>query len=99
VGTAAVLRETFRESDIIARIGGDEFAVLAINTGGDADRLLKRLQERIAAANQRQMCRYELSLSVGIAHYDPETPCSLDALISQADTLMYEQKKGRNGAG
>jgi diguanylate cyclase (GGDEF)-like protein/PAS domain S-box-containing protein len=99
VGTAAVLRETFRESDIIARIGGDEFAILAINTGGDADRLLKRLRERIAVANRRQGRRYELSLSVGIAYYDPETPCSLDALISQADTLMYEQKKGRNGAG
>lgn len=95
MGTADVLRETFRGSDVIARTGGDEFAVLAINTDGSADGLLNRLRERIAAANRRQGCRYELSLSVGVAYYDPEHPCSLDALISQADTLMYEQKKGR----
>ena len=95
MGTAAVLRETFRESDVIARTGGDEFAILAINTDGCAEGLLNRLRERIAVANRREGCRYQLSLSVGVAYYDPNHPCSLDALISSADTLMYAQKKGR----
>jgi GGDEF domain-containing protein len=37
--------------------------------------------------------RYELSLSIGAAVYDPQLPCSLDDLISRADAMMYEQKK------
>ncbi len=95
IETAEVLEETFRESDIIARIGGDEFAVLAIETNGSpAEVLIHRLRENLEARNARGDRPYELSLSVGLAHYDPEAPCSLDELVAQADRAMYEQKKG-----
>ncbi len=91
---ANALKETFRESDIIARIGGDEFVVLAIETdGAPAEILTARLQENLKARNARGDRRYKLSLSMGIARYDPEHPCSIDELLARADRLMYEQKQ------
>ncbi|MBL7182872.1 MAG: PAS domain S-box protein [Anaerolineae bacterium] len=94
IETADVLRETFRESDIIARIGGDEFVVLAIETNGfPAEVLTTRFQENLEARNAREGRRYELSLSVGLARYDPEHPCSIDELLARADRAMYEKKR------
>ncbi|MFQ5814333.1 MAG: PAS domain S-box protein, partial [Anaerolineae bacterium] len=93
--TADVLEETFRESDIVARIGGDEFVVLAVETNGSpAEVLVHRLQENLEARNARRDRRYELSLSVGLARYDPERPCSIEELLTQADRAMYERKQG-----
>lgn len=95
IETADILEETFRESDIVARIGGDEFVVLAIETNGSpAEGLVTRLRENLEALNAQADRRYELSLSVGLAHYDPEDPCSLEDLLTQADREMYEQKQG-----
>jgi diguanylate cyclase (GGDEF)-like protein/PAS domain S-box-containing protein len=91
---ANVLRETFRESDIIARLGGDEFVVLMIETDGvSAEILTTRVQENLEVRNARGDRRYKLSLSMGIARYDPEHPCSIDELLARADRLMYEQKQ------
>ena len=95
--TAAILKETFRESDIIGRMGGDEFAILAINTADETrEVLINRLYNTLEAYNKLGNRKYQLSLSMGIAHYDPGTPCSLDELMAQADTLMYEEKKKKH---
>lgn len=95
IETAQILRATFRESDIIARIGGDEFVVLALETSGaNAEVLKSRLEQNLAAHNARRNRRYELSFSVGVAHYDPKHPCSIEELIAQADQHMYTRKKG-----
>jgi len=95
IEVANVLKETFRESDIIARIGGDEFVALPIETdSASAEILTTRLQENLGARNAEGGRRYKLSLSVGIARYDPESPCSIDALVAEADRAMYEQKQG-----
>lgn len=91
---ADIFRETFRESDIIARIGGDEFVALAVETGEDgAETLIGRLQEKLDTHNARGDRRYDLSLSVGLARYNPENPCSLDELTARADRKMYERKR------
>ena len=93
IETARILKETFREPDIIARIGGDEFGVLAIEgRKGSAEMLISRLQERLDTHNAKRKHRYKLSLSMGIERYDPECPCSIDELLAMADSLMYEQK-------
>ncbi len=95
IEVADALRETFRESDIIARIAGDEFVVLAIETGRVSSEVLAtRLQENLEARNARGDRRYKLSLSVGIARYDSEHSCSIDELLAQADRAMYEKKQG-----
>ncbi len=94
IDTAYILKETFRESDIIARIGGDEFVIMAMETADtDPDVFNARLQEYIKSYNTERNRRYNISISIGIANYNPYYPCSLDELIEKADTLMYEQKK------
>ena len=94
VGVAQILKETFRESDIIARMGGDEFTVL-LTTGVDAEWLPSRLQQNIEAYNKRAKRTYKLSLSLGLVRYDPVNPCNIDELLASADKLMYEQKRSK----
>ncbi len=93
---AAILKEAFRESDIIGRVGGDEFAVLAIDTTDETrEVLMKRLHNYLDDYNRLEGRNYHLALSIGIAHYNPETPSTIDELMAQADTLMYEEKRNR----
>jgi len=96
VQAANVLRETLRESDIKARIGGDEFAVFAPEASLDCGRsLMARLNESVRAHNSRGKYPFKLSLSAGVVCYDPESPCSIDELLTRADALMYKQKQER----
>ena len=96
VDAAEVLRRTFRESDIIARVGGDEFAVLAIDmTDLNPELLPNRLQHTIDAFNTDESKPYRLSLSWGMTVYEPGATQSLDQLMSAADALMYAQKKAK----
>ena len=97
VGAAGILRETFRDADVIGRIGGDELAVLALGTSGMTGvSLAKRLQEHIDLYNNQTDRLHKLSMSVGISIYDPENPSTIDELMSVADTLMYEDKKKKS---
>lgn len=100
IDIAHILKETFRETDIIARMGGDEFAILAIESSKD-EAILTRLQDKINSYNAKGGRRYKLSISIGVVCYRPESPCSVYELLSQADKLMYEQKqrKKKNVAG
>jgi diguanylate cyclase (GGDEF)-like protein len=90
---AKILKQTFRESDIIARIGGDEFVVLFVSADENSERLLTRLHENLKDYNDQKLQRYPLSISVGTAQFDPEHPVSIDELLSKADTSMYAQKQ------
>lgn len=96
-GAATILRNTFRESDIIARYGGDEFIVSAMQTG-DADhhKIIERLNKKVELFNSQIKKVYQLSFSIGAAIYNPSNPVSLEELISQAYTLIYKDKhKGK----
>lgn len=91
---ANILQKTFRESDLIARIGGDEFAVLAVETEGtNADIITTRLLDSLRDYNAGRKQAYNLSVSIGISRYDPCYPCSIDELLARADKLMYKYKK------
>ncbi|MBU1744930.1 MAG: diguanylate cyclase [Proteobacteria bacterium] len=97
IDTTHILRQTFRESDIIARLGGDEFAILSIDTVDmNQEDFSRRLQQHIDTYNVKESRPYKLSLSWGTATYNPESPISLDQLISAADELMYAQKKAKS---
>jgi len=97
---AAILRETFRESDIIARIGGDEFAILAIESDDTSVGMLRmRLETNLIAFADRAGRPYDISLSIGEATYDPLLSESLDRVLSRADDLMYRQKQARRHNG
>ncbi len=96
---ANIFEETYREVDIIARLGGDEFAIIHVGlTGDNIDIIDSRLHAKIDLFNLRNDRVFKLSLSVGIAYYDPEHPCSIDKLLVKADTLMYEQKKNKKNS-
>ncbi len=96
VETADILRETFRDADVIARIGGDEFAVLTVESGtSGADTMLERLRERLARRNSVADRRYGLSLSVGVARAEAGSGASVDELLASADRWMYEQKRAK----
>jgi len=98
IRVADAFEQTFRDSDIVARISGDEFAVLAMEASGQSqDLILSRLEKnlKISSASEK---RYELSLSVGVARFDPKRAVSLGELMSQADEAMYEQKRNRPGS-
>jgi diguanylate cyclase (GGDEF)-like protein len=93
VRAADAIETVFRDSDVLARIGGDEFAVLATD-------LPPRHQQTIYARLQKALnrmsgdeSRYELSLSVGAAWFDPQNPMPLGELMEQADRAMYERKR------
>jgi diguanylate cyclase (GGDEF)-like protein len=92
---AEVLKDTFRESDIVGRMGGDEFAVLAVGAGGAAEAVTARLQKALNARLQREDAPVPISLSAGCVRYDAQDPCSLDELLARADAAMYEQKRLR----
>lgn len=95
VRTANALGEAFRDSDILARLGSDKFAVLALEASTeDQAILLHRLEEILKKPNIDET-RYELSLSVGVARFDPQHALSLGELIEHADREMYEQKRNR----
>jgi len=94
--TAAILKSTYRTSDIIARIGGDEFVVFPVGTDEDhAAIIAARLQENIEHFNAINNNRYKLRISTGIATYDPNSVQSIEELLSQADELMYKNKQSR----
>ncbi len=94
--TADVLEETFRDSDVVARLGGDEFAVLAIEASGHSEATIKtRLFECLKSINAKQT-RYEISLSLGVARFDPRTRTAIGELMAKADQAMYEQKRRRS---
>lgn len=94
VETAHVLREVFRKMDIIARMGGDEFAVLAPEASlKHSDIIKNRLKDELNQRNAGKGHPFNISMSVGITDYEPAHPLSLDELISRADSLMYEQKR------
>jgi len=96
IEVASILKKVFRESDIIARIGGDEFAVLGIVAQkSDIGAFESRLQEQIDIHNAYENRDYKISLSVGTACSDPEKHYSIDELMSMADKLMYEQKRSK----
>lgn len=93
---STVLKKTFRGSDIIARYDSDEFTVLAIETSGASGALfINRLQENLEAYNMRESRPYRLSFTAGLAHFDPEHPCTIEGLLEQAQRMMLEQKKSR----
>lgn len=97
--TSAILKEVFRKSDIIARMGGDEFAVLMVNAGkSDGAIVESRLADRLTEFNGTSKRGYNLSLSIGAAAYNPEAPLTLDEMVRAADKEMYENKKSHKAA-
>ena len=95
VETGSLLRRVFRDSDVVARLGGDEFVVLATHAAETSGTTFAvRLKAALAEFN-RGAQPFRLSLSAGTSVYDPAEPLTLDALLSNADARMYDEKNTR----
>jgi diguanylate cyclase (GGDEF)-like protein len=95
---AYVMGRTFRASDLIGRVGGDEFCVVFTTESEETARLaLRRLQQAVDETNGEQGRTFRLALSAGIAMFDPERPSSVDEMMAIADERMYETKRAKVG--
>ncbi|HKW42002.1 MAG TPA: GGDEF domain-containing response regulator [Gemmatimonadales bacterium] len=95
--TATVLRHTFRDSDLVARIGGDEYAVLVRNAGPESAAILtERLKRQVRDFNRRADRPYQLSISLGFAAHKASTLTSVAGLLERADRALYRDKRRKH---
>ncbi|NIR64027.1 MAG: diguanylate cyclase, partial [candidate division Zixibacteria bacterium] len=82
-----------RSSDIVARIGGDEFAILALRAdSSNGAPIINRINSFIHKDN-RENNLFKLSLSIGVARYEPGETKSIQDLVQIADKSLYEVKR------
>jgi diguanylate cyclase (GGDEF)-like protein/PAS domain S-box-containing protein len=99
-GVAVILRTTLRESDVIGRIGGDEFAVLAMRSKALGERsLLARIEDSVQAFRLKDFPRLRLSVSMGLVRIDPQKYQQLEDFLAHADFLMYQEKRRKERQG
>lgn len=93
---AEVMRSVFRESDVIGRLGGDEFiAMLTDSSDEGITSILDRFKTEMDTMNKVISKPYRIEYSSGVASFSYDTDQSLEEMIAQADVAMYEKKKGR----
>jgi diguanylate cyclase (GGDEF)-like protein len=93
---ASILRRAYRETDTIARIGGDEFIVMGILASGiPVEVLAQRLQRQLDEYNQKRPDAHPLALNISAASYPIGAFMNIDDLLQKADEMMYEQKRAK----
>jgi diguanylate cyclase (GGDEF)-like protein len=93
---AELLVKCFRDADAIGRLGGDEFVALLVGSDGNSDKALNRL--RAMAADTDSEIHRRLDWSVGTVRFDPERHATVESLLVDADSEMYDEKVRRRAA-
>ena len=100
VDVGRILEANLRESDFVARIGGDEFC--CVLSGGNEVQdgaAVARIEAAVREHNASSGRPYELSFSAGIARFDPANPATVEELLRAADAAMYRDKAAKHPAG
>lgn len=93
---ATTLARVCRTSDLVARVGGDEFlCLLAHTTGTEAAGVFSRLRCELRTMNEVAGSEYQLATSVGSSEWSTDQRATIQTLMRQADEMMYEDKRTR----
>jgi two-component system cell cycle response regulator len=93
-GAADVLRGTFRLSDVIARLSGDEFVILVLDAGDEtAGLILPRLRERLTAHNATPTSRYALNVRMGVTRCAKGEAPSIEELLARSAIALADAKR------
>ena len=92
---ADVLRQSVRQSDTVIRYGGDEFLVILPETNGKAQVAVERIRATVARRNvENPLLNFAVTLAIGVDHWRPDDPRSMESVLIEADRRMYEDKRG-----
>ncbi|MDR1239131.1 MAG: GGDEF domain-containing protein [Treponema sp.] len=89
---AEILKKCSRQSDFLARIGGDEF-LIAIKAKFDIEKLLARVLRTLESNNRKPDRQYTLSISYGYSTYTTRTEQSIDEFLQRLNGLVFQHKK------
>ncbi|MCQ2528398.1 MAG: GGDEF domain-containing protein [Saccharofermentans sp.] len=99
---AAVLKETFRSTDIIGRLGGDEFIVFAIVGVENCEAIIKkRINEILKRHNENAGKPYPIDMSTGVYEFECSPDIDIYSVLDLADEKLYSEKtekKKKNGS-
>lgn len=95
---AEVLSSSVRDTDYVIRYGGDEFLLLLLETNGETLTVRDRIVATMSSRNPvNLLLDFPVTLSIGIAHWMPDTAASMESILSQADQAMYAEKRRQAG--
>lgn len=91
---AGVFRQEARETDVVARVGGDEFVVIMpeVNDRSYLERIGRRLIDGLETPTEYNGLPCQISGSIGTAIWDGRTPATPDTLLDDADVALYASK-------
>jgi diguanylate cyclase (GGDEF)-like protein len=96
---ASLLTASVRRSDVVGRIGGDEFCALLpdVSTSKESERWVRRLRAQVDVSNSSNL-QPHLTITVGSAIFDPAAPSTVEELMERADEAMYHARHERDRA-
>ena len=93
IAEAKILKDVFRTTDVIGRMGGDEFAIVAPNLSvDDLENIRNRLNDSCKSFNDESGEAFVLSISLGYAEFS-ESKNKIEPLLNEADKVLYEEKR------
>lgn len=96
IAFARLMKNAFRDSDLFARLGGDEFVTLLSSTSKkQAEEVIERFSHSLNNYNQEAKRGYDVSFSYGIVELNLEQHSTIEELLADGDSLMYELKKSK----
>lgn len=98
VRVAIALKSTVRGTDVVGRVGGDEFAVAALDVPeADVPAVRGRVARILHALGGGPGSDYDVQVSLGAARYEPGSGRTVASLLAAADDDMYRHKRARSG--